>query len=304
MSRVVVVKQEENGSKATADDYRVMLQTGLAALAFTDSAAEAVRKLLPSGTVGMKTNCLARRNNSTPVALVEAFADLLNEAGHRDDQIVVWERTSRELEAAGFKLNASNGSRRCLGTDANGVGYSQRLYSFGKVDSLVSHILTDMVDCNVNMPVLKDHSIAGLSGGLKNMYGAIHNPNKFHADNCDPFCAHVNNLTPIKLKNLLTITDAVRVQYDGGPGFMEQYVAWYGGLIISDDPVAADRVGLEIITRLRSNHGRPPLEAVGREVRYLKTAESIGLGVAEWARIDLAVLAPGEDVESARQGLF
>jgi len=300
----VVVKQEENGPKAAADDYRAMLQTGLAALASTDSAAEAVRKLLPCGTIGMKTNCLARRNNSTSVALVEAFADLLNEAGHRDDQIVVWERTSRELEAAGFTLNASNGRRRCLGTDANGVGYSQRLYSFGKVDSLVSRVLTDIIDCNVNMPVLKDHSIAGLSGALKNMYGAIHNPNKFHADNCDPFCAHINNLTPIRLKNLLTVTDAVHVQYDGGPGFVEQYRAWYGGLILSADPVAADRIGLEILTRMRSNHGRPPLGAVGREVRYLKTAESIGLGVADRVKIELVVLAAGEDVSSPGRELF
>jgi len=304
MSRVVVVKREENGSKATAEDYKTMLSTGLVALASTDSAAEAVRKLLPSGTAGMKANCLARSHNSTSVALVAAFCDILNEAGHRDDQILVWERTSRELEAAGFTLNASNGQRRCMGTDANGVGYSRQLYSFGKVDSLVSRVLTDLVDCNVNMPVLKDHSIAGLSGALKNMYGAIHNPNKYHDNNCDPYCAQVNCLEPLKTKNQLTIIDADRVQYDGGPGYMEQYMARYGGIILSVDPVAADRIGLEIVVQLRSRHGRPPLEAVGRDVRYLKTAESVGLGTAELSRIELTVLTGGAGASAARRELF
>ena len=61
------------------------------------------------------------------------------------------------------------------------------------------------------------------------MYGAINNPNKYHADNCDPYCAHVNSLEPIKSKNRLTMIDAVRVQYNGGPGYVEDYLTYYGG---------------------------------------------------------------------------
>ena len=97
-------------------------------------------------------------------------------------------------------------------------------------------------------------------------------------------------------QNRLAIIDAVRVQYDRGPGFVPQFTAWYGGVIISDDPVAADRIGLEIVGRLRADHGRPPLSAEKRDVRYLKTAGEIGLGTADLDRIDLVVLQDGAPV--------
>ena len=306
MSRVVVVKilLPVIGKPWGADRYRQMLQAGWQALVGEKKTSAAVRKILPGGVIGMKTNCLAKRFNSTPVALVEALAQTLEEAGFEDNDLVIWERTSRELAEAGFALNASSRGIRCLGTDANGLGYSKSFYSSGLVDSLVSRILTDLVDHNLNLPVLKDHSIAGLSAGLKNMYGAIHNPNKFHDNNCDPYCAHINSLEPVRLKNRMTIIDAVRVQYDGGPGYMPQFLADYGGLIIGDDPVATDRVALKILERLRSDNGRPPLREVKREAKYLQTAQALGLGTADLDRIDLVVLAVDNEGKGRAGELF
>lgn len=301
MSRVVVVKLKTPGNRDRPDQtvWRSMLETGLNHLAGAERSSHAVSKWLRPGTVGMKTNCLTGRFNSTSPALVAALGGILEQAGFADNDIVVWERTSRELADADFELNASGRGRRCLGTDANGVGYSREFYSSGPVNSLVSRILTESVEQNINLPVLKDHSIAGLSGGLKNMYGAIHNPNKFHDDNCNPFCAHVNLLEPIRRKNRLTIMDAFRVQYDGGPGYLSQYMAAYGGLILSDDPVAADRVGLEIVESLRAKNGRPPLSEVGREVKYLRTAHDLGLGQADLddIEVEVAVLQPDGSVK-------
>lgn len=278
----------ENGLRW--QQYKALLVTGLKVLSAQPEPRAALRKYLPSGTIGLKTNCLVRKLNSTPVPLAEALSTLLVEAGTDESNIIIWERTSRELKSAGYTLNASSFGRRCLGTDAGGVGYSGDFYSSGDVSSLLSRVLTDLVDYNVNLPVLKDHSVAGLSGALKNMYGAIHNPNKYHANNCDPFCAHVNNLDPIRQKNRLAVLDAVKVQYNGGPGYMDQYISYYGGVIISDDPVAADRVGLEIVEQLRSVNGLPRLAEVGRPVKYLKSAQEIGLGVADLKQIELEVI--------------
>lgn len=292
MSKVVVVKfiGARPAKGLGKEEYLAVLTTGLLRLTGESKIATAISKYLPSGIIGMKTNCLARRMNSTPVALVDALSDLLVKAGFAEDDLVVWERTSRELVDAGFTLNVASHSRRCLGTDTAGVGYSEEFYNFGDVDSLVSRIMTEVVDYNINLPVLKDHSVAGLSGGLKNMYGAIHNPNKWHGNNCDPYCAHVSNLGPIKTRNRLTITNAIRVQYNGGPGFIAEYVSDYGGVIFSDDPVAADRVGLEIVEHLRSVNGHPTLERAGRPANYLRTAEKIGMGVADLKQISLAVI--------------
>ncbi|MCK4460946.1 MAG: DUF362 domain-containing protein [candidate division Zixibacteria bacterium] len=267
-----------------------MLKEALTVLTGETEDSAALRKLLPRGAVGMKTNCLTGKLNSTPVALVEALSGILEDAGWDANNIVVWERTNRELQKAGFKLNASSFGRRCLGTDANGVGYSARFYSAGESSSLVSRILEKVVAGNINMPVLKDHSIAGLSGGLKNMFGAINNPNKFHDNNGDPHVAEVSMMSPIRLKSRLTVMDAVQVQYHNGPGYDQRFLVRYGAVILSDDPVAADQVGLEIVEWLRNKGGLPNLAEAGRPATYLQTAEKLGLGVATMSDIDLKVL--------------
>jgi uncharacterized protein (DUF362 family) len=306
MSSVVVVKLEAvpSGGTVEADSYRRLLEIGFSALTGRPDISAAVAGILPGGTVGIKTSCLARGFNSTPVALASALTDLLIGSGFAANDLVIWERTSRELAEAGFTLNASGRGVRVLGTDANGIGYASSLQTSDQVSSLVSRILAEMIQHSINLPVLKDHSIAGLSAGLKNMYGAIHNPNKFHGNNCDPYCAHVNNLDSIRQKHRLTIIDAMRVQYDGGPGYVAQYVASFGALIMSLDPVAADRIGLEILERIRSDHGRPPLAQVGREVRYLNTANRIGLGECDLERIELNVLLMDEGGHARAGGLF
>jgi hypothetical protein len=306
MSKVVVVKYSGNSSQKglSRQAYSLLLNAGMRALSDEKKTKAAVRKYLPSGVIGVKTNCLALKFNSTPKALAEALSDLLTEAGFDNNDIVIWERTNRELLKAGYTLNVSAFGRRCLGTDTNGIGYSSGFYSYGEANSLVTRILTDLVDYNINLPVLKDHSIAGLSAGLKNMFGAIHNPNKYHENYCDPFCAHVNNLEPIKKKNRLTILDAVKVQYNAGPGFVGEYISYYNGVLLSDDLVAVDRVGLEILEHLRKANGLPPLEKVGRPVKYLESAQQIGLGVTDMQKIDVDVLVVDKDGKQTAGELF
>jgi len=292
MSHVVVAKWNEPGrnSKLTAEEYKSLLTHGLKLLAGVNNSKSALQKYIPGGSVGLKTNCLALKYNSTPVALCDAISDLLEESGIPANDIIVWDRSNRELEKAGFKLNASSFGRRCFGTDSNGVGYSRGFYSFGRVNSLVSRIMTEMVDYNINVPVLKDHSIAGLSAGLKNMYGAINNPNKYHIPNCDPFAAQVSNLEPVKSKNRLIIIDAVKVQYHFGPGYDSRYLEYYNGVILSDDPVAADRIGLEIVEYFRKKHNLNTLAEDKRPVNYLISAAKTGLGENDIRKMETTVI--------------
>ena len=60
------------------------------------------------------------------------------------------------------------------------------------------------------MPLLKDHDGAGVSIALKNMYGVIHNPNKYHPNGCNPYVADVNMLPDIRTKMRLAF-DKLRV---------------------------------------------------------------------------------------------
>jgi uncharacterized protein (DUF362 family) len=297
MSRVVVVRflRDDSQNRLEQKQYHKMLDFALKELVNAENCPAAFKKILRGQVIGMKTNCLARKLNSTPVALAEALSDLLIKSGFAENNLIIWERSNRELRDAGFELNASSFGKRCFGTDSNGVGYSTDFYSYGKVDSLASRIITEKVDSNINLALLKDHSIAGLSGALKNMYGAINNPNKYHIPNCDPYAAHISNLQPIRDKNRLTLIDAVRIQYHAGPGYDSRYLEYYGGLIASVDPVAGDRVALEILQHIRKQNRLVPLEEDRRPVKYLESAESIGLGVADMNKIEIKVFEMDSD---------
>ncbi|MFQ6110313.1 MAG: hypothetical protein ACE5L7_12250, partial [Candidatus Aminicenantales bacterium] len=53
------------------------------------------------------------------------------------------------------------------------------------------------------------------------------------------------------------------------------------------DPVAVDSVGWKIIEDLRARKGLPSLKEEDREPAYLKTAQKMGLGIAEWEKIQV-----------------
>jgi len=252
-----------------------------------DPAAGLAGLIRPGRKVGLKVNCLAGRVAVTQPELVIALVDLLQKAGIKGGDIVVWDRTTDELKRAGYTANMFKSGPQCFGTDAGGVGYSSDLYPIGSIGSLVSNILLG-VDVNINLPVLKDHSLAGLAGGMKNYYGAIHNPNKYHDNHCNPHVADVNAQSVIREKNRLTIMDCLNVQYHGGPAYNPGFIERHGGLILGTDPVAVDFVALSVLEKIRSAHGRPPLAREGREPAWIQTAASAkyALGNGSWDKIE------------------
>jgi uncharacterized protein (DUF362 family) len=110
---------------------------------------------------------------------------------------------------------------------------------------------------------------------LKNFFGAIHNPNKYHGNACDPYVADVYMLPPIQQKVRLTICDATTAQYEGGPSYMPQWAWPYNGLLVAHDPVALDYVGWQIIERKRGEKGMKSLQALGRAPNYIATAADL-----------------------------
>jgi uncharacterized protein (DUF362 family) len=107
---------------------------------------------------------------------------------------------------------------------------------------------------------------------LKNLFGAIHNPNKYHLSAGDPYVADVNMLPPIRQKVRLTICDAIAPQYEGGPSYMPQWSWPFNGLIVSRDPVALDYTGWRIIEQKRAEKGIESLRDAKREPAYIARA--------------------------------
>jgi len=273
-SRVVIARDAMlHANGATVDSGRILnlLDRSMQALFNFDNPTEPWKKLVRSGEkVGLKVNALGGRGLSSNLQLVEAICERLQQAGIRASDIVIWDRDTDELEHSGFHV-ATGGSRvQCFGTDR--VGYEDELVTYGNVGSRLSKILTECCDVLINVPVLKDHDGAGITAALKNMYGVIHNPNKYHPNGCNPYVADVNMLPEIRRKMRLTICDATTASYEGGPGYKPQYAWKNNALIISQDPVALDYIGWQIIERKRAEKGLKTLEAEDRAPRYIATA--------------------------------
>ncbi len=240
----------------------------------------------PGETVGLKVNCLSGRGASTNPVLVDAVCERLRQAGVAANKIVVWDRLNADFEHAGFPVGARRDGVRFIGNDD--AGYESDLTISGSIGSLLSKTLTRTCDAVINLPVLKDHGIVGVTMALKNMFGAIHNPNKYHIDNGDPYVADVNALPAVRKKMRLTICDAIAPQYEGGPSYMPHWSWPFNGLMASRDPVALDATGWRIIEQQRAEHGLPTLKAAKREPTYIARAADAQhkLGMDDPARID------------------
>ena len=241
----------------------------------------------PTDVVGIKLNCIAGRGLSPSPALVRRLCDHLREAGVPARNIVIWDRTDRELSAAGYEIVRSGSGVRCMGTEDD---YEKTPREWGAGGSCFAGILVNDLTALINVGVLKDHDLAGVSVGLKNWYGTIHNPNKHHAGGCAPYIPHLAAYPLIRKKLRLTVIDASTVQYQGGPARNPRWNAAWNGVLASTDPVAVDAVGWRIIETHRKEAGLPPLAEEKREPTWIGAAGRLGLGQAEMAKIDLAQL--------------
>ena len=263
------------GGGSTLDALRVqkLLDNAMQSFFDTYDPVSAWKKVVrPGEVVGLKVNTIAGPGLSTHPVLVEAICERLKQAGIRPNDIVVWDRTNHELDRAGFRLSTDPNLVRILGTDSKEVGYDESTFSNGSVTTRFSTLLTRTCTAMINLPILKDHSGAGVTLAMKNMYGVVHNPADFHDNNCCPFVADLYASPVIKNKFRLSIADAFTGTYEGGPGFKPQYTWHYNGLIVATDPVAQDYTAWQIIEAKRAEKGLKTLTDAGRPPKYIAVA--------------------------------
>ncbi len=291
MSKVVIItgKNIFSPDNDVSDKILVHMYTkGIRALTGLPKLKDCFRSFLPvRNTIGIKINTIGGKGISTRPNVALCLAQTVSENHGEVGDIIIWDRTNRELREAGYKLNRNGEGIRVFGTDTQGIGYNRNLVSHHNIGSLFSSIQADQVTSSISLAILKDHGLAGVTAGMKNYFGAIHNPNKYHDTNCDPYVAEVFDTSLIKNNHRLTILDALIVQYHRGPSFHSRWAEKQGMLIFSFDPVAADTIGWQIIEKLRAKKGLPSLDEEDRTPRYLKTAEKMGLGIADLDKINI-----------------
>ncbi len=288
-SRVVVIHCPgvmKSAVQPHREQLQLMLQAGLARLSGTVDARTALGQWIrPVDTVGLKVNCLAGRQMSTHRELTEELIALMASAGLPRRQALVFDRSDADLRSAGYAIRTSGKDYRCLGNER--AGYQKQLTVMPSGASRFSTIAAQRASVLINLPILKDHGIAGVSGALKNNFGLVHNPNKFHLNGCDPHVAEVNAQAPVRGKQRLVICDALRVQINGGPAYHPAGAQLYERILLATDPVALDVVAWGLLEALRKKRKLPTLAADRRKPIHIAGAARLGLGVMDRSKIQL-----------------
>ena len=263
------------GPSSTPDSSRVQKLLDNAMQSFyhaSDPVTPWKKVVRPGEVVGLKINTLGGPMLSSNMVLVAAICERLKQAGVKASNIVIWDNTNESLERASYRVSNDGNKERVIGSDDKSAGYEEKSTVYASVNTRFSKLLTRTCDCMINIPILKDHSLAGVTLAMKNMFGVIHNPADLHGKDCSPYIADLNVLPEIKSKFRLVICDAMTSCYDGGPGFNPQYSWKHNGLMVATDPVALDYTGWQIIERKRKEAGLKSLAEVGRPPKYIAVA--------------------------------
>lgn len=296
-SKVVLIKNPDViDAEGNADPkiIREMIDAGMKKLTEKDNIQEAWQEFFTEqDIVGVKLNALGLADlQDTPYVsrfsgINEAIISSLDEIGVKKEKVIFWDRSNEELISAGLAISKDEGKPQIKGikTTPRGEGsYNQTSYPVGANSTRVCDILADECTALINVPVLKTHRNAGISGSLKNHYGTIDNPREFHANYCNnPGIAEVNMVKPIQEKQRLIICDALMGLYDGGPRWAREVMWTFGGIILGTDPVAVDSIMLKIINQKRKDMALEPVETA----THIPISEGAGLGNHSLAMISL-----------------
>jgi len=289
VGKVVVATSEHltSGLSVKGDIANQLLNTAIQKLTVKSTPEAAWKSIFPVLTkddiIGIKINTLFYL--STHIEVVDAIVQNLVAIGVPENNIIIWDKSDGDLISSGYQINRGDTGVRCFGTNAD---YDNKIYKIGGQSKRLSKILTQTCTHLINVPVLKDHSISGVTLSMKNHYGSVNNPGSLHGNNCDPYIADLNNTAPIKEKTRLIVLDASVGIYNGGPGGAPQF--HYNSLILGQDPVALDYHCLQIIDEERKKHGLQPVANVGRPARYIQAAAKLGLGTMDPAEMQVIQL--------------
>ncbi len=290
-SRVVIVTDEEatTGLNINADIVQVMMDSGIMSFAQVWDIGDAWKAVLLgitiSKTVAIKVNCINSALSSHPLVAQAITASLqkmsFSGALFPANNIIIFDRTDSELQSAGYTINTSSTGVRCFGTSHSGIGYSSQTWNVNGQNKKLSTVVTEMADYVINLSVLKNHSISGVTLSLKNHYGTVQSPGSLHGGNCDPYIPALNAVEPLISKNVINIIDALFGIKSGGPGGNPQFVA--NKLIISSDIVAGDFQGRKLLQENGCN--------TTGQATHIDTAVSYGLGTNQPGQMDIVEIS-------------
>ncbi|GHV12004.1 hypothetical protein FACS189491_04230 [Spirochaetia bacterium] len=213
--------------------------------------------------------------NTSP-ELVAAVVKQCKDAGARrvlilDHSLAHWERASKNSGILDAAKNAG-----AVYAQAEREGYYQKVPVNGgkRLKEVAVHEALLEADVFINVPVLKHHGGAGVSGSIKNLMGCVWDRRVYHSglQTCIADFLYVK-------KPALNIVDAYRVLTRNGPGGGNLAdVNQMGSMIISPDIVAADSAAFALVGRSQG------------QVEYVRIASEAGMGQMDLSKLNISRL--------------
>jgi hypothetical protein len=314
---------DEATNAANAEAVRAMMERGMCELTGEKQPLAAWRRFFaPDDVVGIKVNCGGYPHVVSDHDIVAETIRNLMAVGIKPSQIYIYERFKSQMDEvnyapripAGVQLHAAEQANR---QSAN-RNYDARVYVeadfFGEDDtrSNMMRLVSQTVTKIINIPNMKDHGATGATGCLKNIaYGSFSNVARTHFQGVSHTLSFVGTLAalePLRSKTVLQIMDGLRGVWHGGPfAHTRRYVFYPKQILFGTDPVAIDRLLLDIIENERKARGAisiwnrdvktldfnnggdrdkdPNVNIIIREPGHVEFAGKLGLGVHELDKI-------------------
>ena len=275
---------QDNGLWPKEEPAKQMLERALTELTGeTDLVKALARFVHKDDKIAIKLNGIAGQKGQTMATnkeLVLPLVDALLAMGVPPANVWIYEqypsflagtRVSEKVLPKGVKaFTHNNGTTTMDEIKVEGIG------------TKFTKFLTDATAV-INVSTIKDHSICGYTGMLKNMtHGSCINPHDFHAHNASPQIAHLFAQDVVKSRQRLNISDGFKIMYEGGPlDRRPDCRPPHEAVYVSSDPVALDAIGAQLIDTVRVDKGLKTLKDAKREASYIRVAAELGLGVAD-----------------------
>lgn len=313
---------------ANAEVVREMLARGMCGLTGDATPADAWKRFVsPSDVVGLKVNAGGYPYCISAYEIVAEVVKQLMNAGVPPPQIYVYERFQNQMDEVNYAPHIPEGVQIVAAESANrrtdNSGYDPATYLeadlYGEEDTrsnmmrLVSQRLTKII----NIPNMKDHGATGVTGCLKNIaYGSFSNVARTHYrghSNTYSVVGQLAAMEPLRSRTVLHIMDGLRGVWHAGPfARTRRYVFYPKRILFGTDPVAMDRLLLDIIDDKRKAEGAisiwnrspehlkvddgsardadPNVNIIIREPGHVEYASTLGLGVYDLARINVRAI--------------
>lgn len=248
-----------------------MIEQGLRELTGESDPRLAWSKFVqPQDIVGIKINPSGAPACCSSPEIVREIVAGLQSVGVPARNIFVYDRYAYEMDIGSYQalmppavqvVGVQEHKLDAAGYDPN-VFCEANFFGEWETRSYMASLVSSRFTKIINVPTMKDHSAAGVTGCLKNLgYGTFNNVARSHREPfsyTDPLIGVMCSVEPLRSKAALHIMDGTRMVWHGGPLTQNRkFISSPGLILIGTDPVAMDTVELEKIEAKRREERVP-----------------------------------------------